>query len=52
MPNFNFLMPVKIFRNAGFFPKHKDQKRQKVYKLIISGENTKFSADTNKKPGK
>lgn len=45
-------MPVKISRNAGFFPKHKDQKRQKVHKLIISGENTKFSADTKKIPGK
>lgn len=35
-----------------FFPKSKDQKRQKVYKLIISGENTKFSVYTNKNGGK
>ena len=34
------------------FPKSKDQKRQKVYKLIISGENTKNSAYTKENGGK
>lgn len=45
-------MPVKIFGEARFFPKTKDQKRQKVNKLDISGENTKFSAYTNKNAAK
>lgn len=52
MPNFNFLMPVKIFRNAGIFPNYKHQNRHKVNKMILSSENTKFSAYTNKKPEK
>lgn len=34
------------------FPKSKDQTRQKVYKLIISGENTKFTAYTKENEGK